>query len=57
MNVTAHQGKKKEEKTKTVINKAGEGRKQATDVIEAVCPLRLSSQKKYVRLLSTLAYN
>ena len=38
MNVTAYQKKKKEEETKTGMNKAGE-RRQATDYREAVCCL------------------
>ena len=38
MNVTAHQEKKKkEEETKTGMNKTGEGRRKATDFREPVC--------------------
>ena len=38
MNVTAHEEKNKNEETKTGMKKAGEGRRQATNFREAVCP-------------------
>ena len=37
MNVTAHQEKEKNEKTKTAMKKAGERRRQATHFRKAVC--------------------
>ena len=37
MNVTAHQGKEKNEETRMGKRKPGKKRKQATDLKEAVC--------------------
>ena len=42
MNVAAHQEKKKEEETKTDVKKAGERRRQATD-LKKLCAALLRS--------------
>ena len=51
MNVTAHQEKKKNEKTKTGMKKAGEGKRQATNFSEKVhCPSAVvqgAARRKY----------
>ena len=47
MNVTTHQEKEKNEKTKKIKRKAGEQRKQATDFEGAVCCPKVVAQQVF----------
>ena len=51
MNVTAHQKRKENEETKTGMKKAGERRRQSTDLRKAVCCPSVLARGQYGKIM------